>query len=343
MSERVIHRRPGNGDGRVEQDVPRSVGRRRSGRRNEALIGIVIVLGVAALFFGVRFLEGRPFLKGTYRLVTELPASGGVGEGSDVRISGVKVGEVTRLELDPVTHRVTIELGIRDGIAIPQGSYANVRGIEALDDVHLAITTPESRAGAPLADGDRIPARSDPGLAQRADSTLAEVDETFERAQSLLTTTETGLTVVLANMQSATGEAAALMQAERERLHATVALLHETVTRLNDASNAFDRIAETGGDTLLVAMDRLSQAMRRLDAAATSLERGSADVERVMATVDSGSGTLGRLVNDPTLYARLDSAAARLDSAAARLGGLLEDFQNDPGRYLKHMELIDVF
>jgi hypothetical protein len=90
------------------------------------------------------------------------------------------------------------------------------------------------------------------------------------------------------------------------------------------------------GDSLDVAVRRLNQSLDRLNRGLASLEQTSATLDTVATKLNEGDGTAGRLLNDPSLYLRLDSAAARTNT-------LLRDFQRDPGRYLNDMTLVKVF
>ena len=326
----------------TERTGSRTPGRRRSGHRNEVLVGIAVVAGVLLLFFGVRFLDDGRILSDSYTLHAEFPRANGLLPGSDVTLNGVDIGSVRSLALVPETHRVAVEMEIADDIRIPAGSTARIGGISALNDVHVAVT-PGPMDAEPLGDGDTLDGAVEPGIAERADSTLAEVDVTFEQAQSLLSNTEGDLAVVLAHLQRASGGAASFVESEQGRLRSAVASIQSAAEQLNRAAAQLDQVTATGGDTLMIALNSLSETMRRLDTVAASLERSAASAERMMAAVDTGAGTIGRLVHDPALYVRLDSAAARLDTAAARMGALLEDFQADPGRYLGKMSLIDIF
>ena len=303
---------------------------------------MALVIAVLLLFFGVRYLEDRPLFGSAYELRTEFESAHGLQKGSDVTLNGVSIGNVRDLELDPRTHQVFATLEIRSHIEIPRGSTAEVTGIPALDDVRVAIN-PGPQGQALLQDGDNIPGTMTPALVDRADSTLVAVDETFDQARALLASTENDLGVVLSHLETASGETAALIETERARLHGTIAGLQAAVLQLNQVITRLDHVTATGGDTLMVAMNSLSASMRRLDAAASSIQRGGSEMERMMASVQAGEGTLGRLVHDPSLYVRLDSAATRLDSASARIGAILDDFHEDPGRYLGKMSLIDIF
>ena len=77
-------------------------------------------------------------------------------------------------------------------------------------------------------------------------------------------------------------------------------------------------------------------AVATADASLASFESTSAQLDAVLAKLDSGEGTLGLMLNDPTLYHNLNEAATNLNQ-------LVADFQADPKRYLKDLRLVDVF
>lgn len=313
----------------------RDVGKRGRGHRNEIAVGVAIVLAVLFVFFGVRFLEDRPLFGGTFQLTTEFDQANGLLPGNAVKISGVQIGEVKDVELLPEGHRVLVRMQIRDGVVVPQGSVATIEGVSALDNVSIGIK-PGAEGQPPLEDGASIPSRPTASMMERVNSTLAGAENTFDHAESLIAGTERDVDVVLANMRSASGEVAAILQNERGRLHGTLIDLRSTSAQLDGLTAKLDRAAEEGGDSLAVAMEQLNAVMRRLDLAVGRLERSSSSLEAVMAQIESGRGTFGRLVYDESLYTRLDSAAVHLES-------ILADFQKNPGKYLEQLELVDVF
>lgn len=309
-------------------------GRRGSGHSNELAMGVAIVVTVLAVFFGVRYLEDRPVFRGTYELVSDFDRADGLLRGSSVKISGVKVGEVRDVELRQDNSQVRVIMRIRDGVRVPVGSTAVIEGLPALDDVGIAINTGSSAET--LEDGDVLSGMQQPSLVERVDTTLTGAQHTFEEVGALVSHTDRELSAVLANMRTASGEAAGLLQSERERLHQTIVDLRSTAGELDAAAAQFNQVAHQGGDSLVTAMNRLNGVMRRLDRTVVSLERSTSSLESVVRHVEAGEGTFGKFVYDASLYTRLDSAALRLDS-------ILAEFQRDPGKYFRHLELIDIF
>ena len=74
----------------------------------------------------------------------------------------------------------------------------------------------------------------------------------------------------------------------------------------------------------------------RLDRTLASLESTTAGIDAIVSKIEQGEGTLGLLVNDPSLYHQLDSTLTTLNR-------ILLDFERDPKRYLKDLKLVDVF
>jgi phospholipid/cholesterol/gamma-HCH transport system substrate-binding protein len=111
------------------------------GRTREESHEIVVGTGVvlAALALGL-FLHLRPAATGSgYELDVRLPKTDGLSKGSEVRISGVRVGTVSDLDLDPKTYLATVRMNIRDGVMVPTDSALEVTSGGLLGNLYVAI------------------------------------------------------------------------------------------------------------------------------------------------------------------------------------------------------------
>lgn len=63
---------------------------------------------------------------GQYGLTAEFRKAEGLSVGSDVQISGVKVGTITNISLNQDTFRAAVNMSIRDGVKIPEDSIAKI-------------------------------------------------------------------------------------------------------------------------------------------------------------------------------------------------------------------------
>ncbi|WP_158965826.1 outer membrane lipid asymmetry maintenance protein MlaD [Chachezhania sediminis] len=88
----------------------------------EIVVGGVVL--AAAIAFAV-FAGQTAGISGggsSYPLTASFRSVEGVSVGTDVRLAGVKVGTVSRLDLDPDTYRATATLNVTDKILIPDDS-----------------------------------------------------------------------------------------------------------------------------------------------------------------------------------------------------------------------------
>ncbi|MGL6043450.1 MAG: outer membrane lipid asymmetry maintenance protein MlaD [Sandaracinobacteroides sp.] len=119
----------------------------------EALAGLV-VLAVAAWF--LLFALGRTASSGTdsYVLKARFPNATGISVGSDVRVSGMKVGTVTRQALDPASYQAIVTLSVDSQVQLPLDSSAAITSEGLLGGSFIALVPggdPEK-----LAPGDEI-------------------------------------------------------------------------------------------------------------------------------------------------------------------------------------------
>ena len=109
--------------------------------------------------------------------------------------------------------------------------------------------------------------------------------------------------------------------------------LLKAVAERFDSSTSRGEVKQIVGDAGEAAR-QLREASRRIAVLSAQLERSQVRLESVLATSDSiarkiqaGEGSLGMLVNDPTLYRNADSALRQLNL-------LLADVQKNPRRYI---------
>ena len=62
----------------------------------------------------------------SYALNAEFRKAEGLSVGGDVQVSGVKIGSITSIDLNPETFRASVGLSIRDEVKIPEDSIAKI-------------------------------------------------------------------------------------------------------------------------------------------------------------------------------------------------------------------------
>jgi phospholipid/cholesterol/gamma-HCH transport system substrate-binding protein len=97
----------------------------------EIVMGAVVLLAAAgfiALAYEAADMKGAD----GYEISAEFGSTGGLVVGDDVRISGIKVGQITRQQLDPVTFVARISMVIDPAIKLPADSSARITAASLL-------------------------------------------------------------------------------------------------------------------------------------------------------------------------------------------------------------------
>jgi len=106
----------------------------------ESIVGAA-VLAVAIWFLVFSYQTGGNATGGDgYRLIAKFTSVAGVPPGADVRISGIKVGEVSSLTLDPQTYLAHVHMSIEAGTEVPEDSSVAVKSESLLGGRYLAIS-----------------------------------------------------------------------------------------------------------------------------------------------------------------------------------------------------------
>src|ERR1051325_6840776 len=105
----------------------------------EIVIGALVLI-VAALFlaFAYRTIQFRAG-SGGYEVSADFSRVDGIHQGSDVRISGIKVGTVVADELDPKTYLATIRMSIDKTVQLPEDTVAQVTSSGLLGDKYMSL------------------------------------------------------------------------------------------------------------------------------------------------------------------------------------------------------------
>ncbi len=93
----------------------------------ETLMGAVVLL-VAAIFVFISYQSGNVSSSSGngYTLHAKFQQTGGVAIGSDVRLSGIKIGSVVNQTLDKTSYLANLTLSIQRDIKLPRDSSAAI-------------------------------------------------------------------------------------------------------------------------------------------------------------------------------------------------------------------------
>jgi phospholipid/cholesterol/gamma-HCH transport system substrate-binding protein len=105
----------------------------------ETLIGAVVV-AVAIVFVIFAYRSTGAAAVAGYELTAKVARVDGIAVGTDVKLSGIKVGEVAALTLDPKDYLVIVHLIIHNDVKIPGDSSLMVTSSGLLGNSYLSIS-----------------------------------------------------------------------------------------------------------------------------------------------------------------------------------------------------------
>ena len=127
--------------------------------RPEIFVGLFLFIGLAMLGgLILQFGKYSDKLKGHYSLTIVFEDASGVIKGSEVRMGGARIGQVTNLPELNDEIKVEVELSIMAAIRIPEGSTFQINSASLLGDKLIVVTPPadQERNGGFFAQNSRI-------------------------------------------------------------------------------------------------------------------------------------------------------------------------------------------
>ncbi len=105
----------------------------------ETVMGAVVLV-VAALFLVFAYNTSQlRSVSGGYDVTANFEAVDGIRKGSDVRISGIKVGSVVSEVLDPKTFLATLRMSVEPSLKLPDDTVAEIVSSSLLGDKYLSL------------------------------------------------------------------------------------------------------------------------------------------------------------------------------------------------------------
>jgi phospholipid/cholesterol/gamma-HCH transport system substrate-binding protein len=283
--------------------------------KQEVTVGLLVVVALAVMIGGLTYLSGKQVFGS--RMATfgvRIDNVSGLGEGDPVQISGVRVGRVARIQLRGVQD-VVAHLEVHRSVAPKEDAKVVVRPLDAFGAMFVDY---DPGTGAPLESGEIVAGRRDLPLTELAGSMAGQASNVLTGAGTLLSErTADDLHATLVAAQRALNTVADVGGPLGRDAQKAIANLASATTRLDST---------LGSPDLARAVAQLDEVTDNLNDMVVGLGDATRGLARIMARVEGDSGSLGRMVNDTTMYAEV----VRL-TTSLRL--LLDDMRERPQRY----------
>jgi phospholipid/cholesterol/gamma-HCH transport system substrate-binding protein len=264
--------------------------------RNPLLVGVGSLLVLALAVAGAVAVGTFDVFERSYRVTGLFDGSAGLEPGDEVRLAGVKVGSVTRVEPDFETGDVEIEWKVLEGHDVSVDAEAHIGLLTLTGEKYLRLVSP---GGGPLLadlprDERRIPrARTQvpvevPEVLDDASRRLVDVDaEGLDGVIEDLTAAVDGKGEVLEAMLGDLATVARTLSDRDAELERLVRSFDEVTTALADKDEVLVQVIETSERVLRVLADRRDELAATLGEGADAVVELSSLIERNRATLDA--------------------------------------------------------
>ena len=290
--------------------------------RKEVIIGLIVIVAMLILFFGINFLKGVNLFKASNYYYAVYGNVEGLAQSAPVTINGFKVGIVRDIKYDYSNPgHVIVEMSVDKSLRVPVGSEA-VLASDLLGTASIALKLVPAGAGFHNV-GDTLVSKVNAGMmASISDNLMSAVNAMIPKLDSLFTS----LNAIAANpalhqsinrLDDITAELNGTLRA----LRAATASLGPITTDIKSITGNVDTMT---GD-LAVVSGRLREAP--IDSIAVDLSATMANLKQLTESLNNPDGSVGKLTSDPALYDNLNATITSLDS-------LFVDIKRNPKRYI---------
>ena len=107
----------------------------------ELSVGLFVLLGVAAIvYLTIKLGTGSMVGGDTYLIESRFANAGGIHPGCSVLLSGVTVGRVEGIRMDPSDYSAIVTLKLTKGLLLPTDSMASVKTSGLIGDKFIALS-----------------------------------------------------------------------------------------------------------------------------------------------------------------------------------------------------------
>lgn len=283
--------------------------------KKEVKIGLIGIVAIALLIFGINYLKGVRMFQGSSYYYVDYTDINGLAISSPVYASGYKIGLVRGIQYNHANPgHVTVEVELDENMQIPEGSIGElVTDMLGTVKMNLKLNLQCKEYCQP---GDTLPGIVNNGLMSVAEGIMPKVEQLVPKMDSILHS----LNQLLANPALT----ATIENTERLTANLDVTARQLNLLMKNDLPQLTGRMV-----TIADNFTTISENLKTIDYAETfqKIDSTLQSVQLLTSKLNSKDNTVGLLFNDATLYNNLSSTTANAAS-------LLEDLQAHPKRYV---------
>ena len=285
----------------------------------EVRIALAAIVGIVVLFAGMNFLKGIIVFSNDNSYKVVMKDINGLSASSPVYADGYQVGVVRNIiyDYEGVNGGIIVMIDVNNEMRIPAGSTAEVSS-DLMGNLKLNLLL-----------SNNMRERVEPGgviIGSLGKGMMDEVAQMMPQIKALLPKLDS----ILTNVNTLMSDPA--LKSIINNVEGATANLNKSSAQLNKLMTQFDQSMPgllQKADKTLENTEVLTSGLAKVDIAATmaNIDETLKNCRELTDKLNSNEGSLGKFINDPSLYDNLNATMRDADS-------LMIDLKSHPKRYV---------
>ncbi|MCM1079748.1 MAG: MlaD family protein [Bacteroidales bacterium] len=284
----------------------------------EVRIALTVLVGIVVLFAGMNFLKGVMLFSDDYSYKVQIADANGLTQSNPVYANGMKVGVVRDVAVDfsDMSKGITVTIDIDKRMRIPEGTVAEVDA-DLMGNLKMNLVL--SSSAKTVEPGGTIMGRGADGVMNKMAELVPYLETIVPKLDSIMTSVNTlladpSIAAILHNTETTTAN----LRTSTAELNRMLAQLNRNVPGLLQKA-----------DRTMANTEELTGKLAKVDVAGTmaSVNTTLKNCEELTNKLNSNEGTIGKFLNDPSLYNNMNATMRDADS-------LMIDLKAHPKRYV---------
>jgi phospholipid/cholesterol/gamma-HCH transport system substrate-binding protein len=291
----------------------------------ELKIGLLAIVAITALVFGVNYLKGINILSDNRNFYAVYENIGGLQVGGPVMVNGYKVGMVSDIKLLIENNQsLLVAINIEKEFDMASNTVCKIVNQDLMGTKGIALI---------LGDASDLLEIGDTLISDIEGTLQAEVNAQIlplkNKAEELISSIDSVVTVITAVLSK---DARASLTKSLESLDYTFNTMSQTMTKVNQIVDQNDERISSIVKNLEGNNDEITNILKNFsdlsdDIAKSNIKNLLASLGEVSKKISDSEGSLGMFINDKDLY-------LNMEKSSKELAALIKDIKLHPKRYV---------
>lgn len=293
----------------------------------EIKIGFLAIIGIMMSVFSYNYLKGINLFDKSRKFTISYEKVDGLSISNPVTMNGFKIGKVQKINFNPNnTRELLVDILIDNDVVFPKTSVAELYETGLIGGKAIAIIPDYENDSTIALDGDQLKGLIKPGLTELVNQILPQVQLQIEAVMK-------NAEIVFKNINTLFDEDT------KQELRSSIEDFSNLTKSLSETSNEISSLITNNSDNISFAISDFKKASNNIKSISESIS--SKEVSEISSNLNTlvnnlnsiskslkdSEGTVGRLINDKSIYNNLENATEKLNI-------LIEDIKLNPDRYI---------